>query len=90
MPWENSGLSESAVALINDRELLPWKVIDPDGRFTGIVVARNVLDATSQLPANHSVYVGGPCPRDPSRPWWIDAWAAGDVDPDTLFANDPR
>lgn len=74
----------------SSRRLLPWKVFDAEGVFVRLVVAENALDAAADLPAGHAVYVGGPSPREPARKWWADAWAASEVDPDDLIANDPR
>jgi hypothetical protein len=70
--------------------LLPWKEFDAEGVFVRLVFAANALDAAADLPAGHSVYVGGPSPREPARSWWADAWVASEVDPDELIANDPR
>jgi hypothetical protein len=65
-------------------------VFDRKGAFKGLVFAPNAFEALQQLPAGHSVYIGGPSEEFPLRPWWIDAWNAGGVHPDALIANDPR
>jgi hypothetical protein len=75
---------------LSGRQLIPWRTFDPDGRFAGLVFAHSALDATRQLPARHSLYVGDPSPDKPDRPWWIEAWQTGAVDPDDLLANDQR
>ena len=71
-------------------QVLPWKVYDGEGVFVRLVLAENALDASANLPEGHSIYVGGPSPQEPTRRWWAAAWAAGEVDPDDLLANDPR
>jgi hypothetical protein len=75
---------------VNDSRLAPWKTFDPEGRPAGIVFAGDALEAAQKAPAGHSVYIGGPSPDQPNRPWWLEAWRAGAVDPDELLANDPR
>ena len=75
---------------MNDNRLVAWKTFDPEGRFAGLVYASNALEATREVPAHHSVYVGGPSPEQPDRPYWFEAWQAGEIDPDELLGNDPR
>lgn len=75
---------------MNDGRLVAWKTFGPDEEFAGLVFARNAFEAARQVPAGHSVYVGGPSPDEPDRPWWVEAWQAGTVEPDDLMANDPR
>jgi len=75
---------------MNDSPRVPWKTFDPEGRFAGLVFADNALEAAQSAPAGHSVYIGGPSPDQPDRPWWLEAWHAGAVDVDELLANDPR
>jgi hypothetical protein len=75
---------------MNESRLVAWKTFDPEGRFSGLVFADDALEAAHNAPAGHSVYIGGPSPAQPDRPWWIDAWRAGAVDPDELLTNDPR
>lgn len=72
------------------RAAIPWRTFDSDGNLVGLVFAPTALDATSDLPPGHSVYVGGPSPDEPERPWWIEAWNADAINPDDLIANDPR
>jgi hypothetical protein len=69
---------------------IPWRVFDAKGAFKGLVFAPNAVEALRQLPAGHSVYIGGPSAEYPLRPWWIDAWNSEAVHPDDLIANDPR
>jgi hypothetical protein len=75
---------------MNDSRLVVWKTFDPEGGFAGLVLADDALEATRKVPAGHSVYIGGPSPDHPDRPWWLEAWHAGAVDPDELLADDPR
>ena len=75
---------------MNESRLVAWKTFDPDGRFAGLVFADDALEAAHKVPAGHSVYIGGPAPAQPARPWWLEAWHAGAVDPDELLTNDPR
>jgi hypothetical protein len=75
---------------MSTRPLLPWRILDVDGKHVGLVFAAHAIDAASLAPAGHGIYVGGPSCEEPDRPWWVDAWNAGSVDIADLLTNDPR
>jgi hypothetical protein len=53
---------------------IPWLAVDPSGRIDCVVYAANALDAMRVIPPGTSLYVGGPCPEHPRRPWWTENW----------------